>query len=144
MKTFAAQVDEWVKKSQRRVDAVVMESASRVFNEASRQGPSKANPSGGEGGRMPVDTGFLRSSFQVSFSGMPTGPGRGEPGGKYPFSREYELVLQDFTPGKTIYGGWTATYSLKMEERYAFQRGAAQQWRAIVNDVVAEAKRRFR
>lgn len=141
--TFAATVDEWVKKSEKRLQAVVQESANRVFNEASKQGPSKANPAGGEGGRMPVDTGFLRSSFQVSFSGMPTGPSRGEPGGNYPFRHEYEMTLQGFEPGKTIYGGWTAEYAIKMEERYAFQRGAAQQWQAIVSDVIAEAKRRF-
>lgn len=141
-KAFQAQVSNWAKKCERRMRAVVLESADRLFAQANTVGPSVANPSGGEGGRMPVDTGFLRSSFSVSFNSMPTGPSRGAPDGSYA-AAEYTMQLAGFTPGVTIYGGWTASYAGKMEHRYGFARGAAQNWPLIVRQVVADAKSRF-
>lgn len=142
--TFFAQVDAWTKKSAKRMTAVLRESAQRVIDQAQTVGPSVASPTGGSGGRMPVDTGFLRASMAVSFTGMPTGPSRNEGGTSVTYDgHDVTLVLARATPGQTIYAGWTAEYAPMMEERYGFMRGAAQNWQPIVRQVVNEAKARF-
>jgi hypothetical protein len=141
---FTAAVDAWVKKSDARMRAVVKESAQRVIAEAQTVGPSVANPSGGEGGKMPVDTGFLRASMAISFDGMPSGAGQGSAKAKYHFDAgSVTLKLSGVELGKTIYAGWTATYASFAEVQYGFMRSAAQNWQGIVSDVVKEAKVRF-
>jgi len=142
--TFVAQVDAWTKKSAKRMTAVFRESAQRVIDTAQTVGPSVASPTGGAGGRMPVDTGFLRASMAVSFTGMPVGPSHNEGGASVTYNgQDVTLVLARATPGQTIYAGWTAVYAPMMEERYGFMRGAAQKWQQIVREVVNEAKTRF-
>lgn len=141
-KTFTAQVDRWIAKSRKRTRAVVQTATQDLLTAASLQGPSVKNPAGGKGGRMPVDTGFLRASLSVSFSGMPLGPGKGAPDVKYG-DPAFQMKLLDFTPGKTIYAGWTAKYARFMENRYGFMRGAAQNWKSYVQNAAAEVKRRM-
>lgn len=143
IQTLQAQVDAWTKKSTARVTAVVQESTQRLIEQANTVGPSVANPTGGAGGKMPVDTGFLRASMAVSFDGMPAGPSRGGPKTAYPYDSEYVLQLTNFTPGRTIYAGWTAEYAIFAEERYGFMRSAAMNWQQIVDEVAGESKARF-
>lgn len=140
MATFQAQVDAWVLKSEKRMRAVVLESAKRTFQDAQKAGTSVARPSAVGTGRMPIDTGFLRASFRTSTEGMPSGPSNGADA-SYPDPPV--TIPATFSIGGKIWGAWSAVYAQKMEERYAFMRGAAQKWQAIVRDVVAEAKRRF-
>ena len=136
-KTFSAQLSNWVRSSKSRLEAVVKESAQRLFEQA--QTPIA------QGGNLPVDTGFLRSSFSVDYGSMPSGPAQ-NPGKKnHTFDNSsIALRLTGFTPGETIYAGWTAEYAVYMEVRYAFQRRAAQNWSVIVKDVVSELKQRSR
>lgn len=139
--SVSAKVDAWVKETKQRAKAVLQQSTQELISEAQRVGPSVENPTGGEGGKMPIATGFLRASMAISFDGMPTGPDRGE--GKAPFSyndSEVTLRLAGVEVGKTIYAGWTARYAKYVEERYGFMRSAAQNWQAIVDRVTAKAK----
>lgn len=141
---FSAQLNAWAKKSTDRMTAIFQESAQRVIEQAQTPGPSVANPGTAAGGRMPIDTGFLRASMAVSFDGMPGGPSRGDPKSAYSYDNsEVTLVLARFKAGMTIYGGWTAEYAPFAEERYAFMRGAAQNWQSIVTTVTQEAQERF-
>jgi len=97
-----------------------------LFDEAQTVGPSVKNPSNGAGGKLPVDTGYLRYSFDVSFNGMPSGPGRGDPKATYAYDpSKITLKLADVEVGKTIYAGWVADYAIYSEERYGFCRSAA-------------------
>ncbi len=139
-KTFVTQVSDWVAKSQEVTDAVFKESAQRVIAEA--QTPV------GAGGRMRVDTGFLRASGQASTSSMPAitanampGAGRG-----YQYSDgAVALVIAGASLGQTIYFGYTANYAAAREygargqEPDAFVRTAAQNWKQIVKRVSTEA-----
>lgn len=141
--TFGARISDWVRATKARQTAVLRESAQRLITEAQTVGPSVANPDGGAGGKLPVDTGFLRASMAVSFNGMPTGPSSGE-GAAYQFDdRAVTLTLAGAEVGKTIYAGWTATHAPFMEEKYGFMRSAAMNWQIIVDDVAREAKARF-
>lgn len=143
-KKFSAQIDAWVRASKERQRAVLRESTQRLIDQSQTVGPSVKNPSGGEGGKMPVDTGFLRASMAVSFDGMPSGPGRGDADSTYQTDGQaVTLKLAGVEVGKTIYAGWVANYAVFMEERYGFMRSAAMNWQMIVDEVTKETKARF-
>lgn len=140
MTTFSAQVGNWVKQSERRLEAVFKESTQRVISEAQRPVA--------QGGNLPVDTGYLRSSLLASTSSMPqiradaTGGTGGDPSG------QIALVINSARLGQTLYAGYTASYASHV---HYGARGrparlwvtlAAQRWEAIVNEVVAELRSR--
>jgi hypothetical protein len=121
---FASQVEAFADKSKRRQLAIFRESVQRVSHES--------NTPQAQGGKMPVDTGFLRNSQGASLTGLPaTG------------AQPVELVLLTTKVGDTIWVGWTAEYAKYMEARYAFMRSAAQNWQFIVKRVTEEVKTRF-
>jgi len=120
---------------------VLQQSAQTLFEEAQTVGPSVANPSGGAGGKLPIETGFLRSSFAVSFDGMPSGPSRGVPKMIYAYDdSQVTLKLAGVEVGKTIYAGWCADYAIFAEERYGFCRSAGANWQQIVSAATDRAK----
>ena len=139
-KAFQAAVGAWAKKSEGRLRAVIRTATENLLEEANKIGPSVANPSGGEGGKMPADTGFLAASLTLAIGSMPTGPSRGDPNGKYAWNNDVSLKLVGVQAGSTIYAGWTANYAVKMEHRYGFMRSAAQNWQKHVSDAVREVK----
>ena len=81
----------------------------------------------------------------ASKSGVPSGPGRGQPGMLYtaPLGQPAEVVILSAQLGDTVWAGWSANYSVYMEERYGFFRAGSQNWQNIVNEVTVEAKRRI-
>lgn len=98
-----------------------------------------------KGGRMRVDTGFLRASGAISYTGMPTGPERGEPDQRY----DYEVSvtrdkLETLELGNTIYFGWTASYARIREAYDGFLEGALQNWSKYVNRNVEIARERIK
>ena len=136
--SFAKQIQAMVDDVGSAMIGVVRQSIQDVINEAQLVGPSKANPAGGKGGRMPVDTGFLRASGRSSLTGMPSGPtiGRdrkpGETGVIYPSEDDYNTsgfvrtTLAKMGIGDTFYFGWSADYANKMETYYGFLGGTVQ------------------
>lgn len=139
MGKFTAQVDAWAKGSVKRMTAIQRESTQRTIDDA--QTPTA------KGGRMRVDTGFLRASGQLSLNGMPTGPVRGNPTGTYTegqFGKPTELVLARSTLEDTLFFGWTANYARAREAKDGFLRIAAQKWPQTVAQVTKEAKARIR
>lgn len=89
-----------------------------------------------KGGRMRIDTGFLRASGQASLTGMPTGPTRGESKDKFHYddgSSSVEVsLLGKLKLGMTFFFGWTAEYAQYREIYDGFLEGALQQWGRIV------------
>ncbi len=132
--TFGASVDAWVRASKARMEAVHKTATQSVIDDA--QTPV------GKGGRMRVDTGFLRLSGQTSLEGMPTGPERPSEG--FPKGEDANLVIGRARLGDTIYHGWTAAYARARESKDAFLGLATQKWQQYVDKAVAEAKRRVR
>ncbi|MFC0368007.1 HK97 gp10 family phage protein [Methylobacterium isbiliense] len=121
--------------------AVFRESAQRVIAEA--QKPVA------QGGRMRVDTGFLRASGTASLNGLPPAT-RDRPGeGTFVYNpAAAALVIAGAGIGDTIHFGWTASYARHREYGTssqapdAFMRTAAQQWPAIVARVSGELQSR--
>ena len=113
-KSFSTQIDDWIKASQGRIDAVAKQSAQDVVAAAQKRRSA--------GGNMPVDTGFLVNSIRASTTGMPSDG-----------SEPVAVAIARWRPvDQPLYIGWTAQYAPFMEHRYAFMRLAAQQWQDIV------------
>ena len=113
-KSFEAQVTSWARKSEARMEAVFRTAAQDMIEDA--QTPRD------KGGRMPVDTRFLRNSGSASINTVPSGGGYGA----------VPLVINRAKLGDTLYFGWTANYAKYMEARYAFMRTSAQNWERFV------------
>ncbi|HEL4296710.1 TPA: hypothetical protein UM674_000639 [Stenotrophomonas maltophilia] len=133
---FADQVKAFTEKARLRQEAIFKGSAQKLMEEA--------NTPEGQGGKMPVDTGFLRNSVAASTDGPP------EAGGQ-----PVELVFLGLQVGQTVWAGWTAKYAMRMEHGFfgedskgrtyaqagkGFARAAAQNWAFIVEAVAKEVK----
>jgi hypothetical protein len=134
--SFAAQVDGWVRQTEARMNAVFRASVQEVVSDAQS--------------RIPVDTGFARSSILASNKQMPSiDPAKSGAPGAWPYTGlEIALVLADTDVGQMIYIGWTAAYAMALEYGHSqqapngFVRLAAQNWPQIVARVTEEAKAR--
>ena len=142
MTTFTAQVDEWVKKTKGRQEAVFKKSVERTIE--IMQTPVA------KGGNMPVDTGFLRSSFQAGLNAPVFGPTQ-PTGVSFNYNgSQATMVIASAEIGDTIFGTYSANYARFVHDGAngrpgrPFVRLAAQQWPTIVNQVVQEAKSRIR
>lgn len=135
--SFEAQVDKIVVNTEKRLTLVMQQSLLNAVNEM--QTPTA------KGGRMRVDTGFLRASGQSSLNGMPTGPSRNMNGQTNIIWNENqtELVIAKLTFGSTFFFGWTANYAKYRNAFDGFLDVTVQRWQQIVDNVVNEAKQRF-
>lgn len=131
--SFGAQIDEWVRETEQRMEAVFRESARRTISTALSY--------------TPVDTGFLRASVRVSTEAMPQVDPKAT-GGAPSAGGDYVLEIAGAQLGQTIYAGWTAAYgpfvefgTSKMAPR-AFVARAAMQWNATVQQVSQDLKGR--
>lgn len=104
-----------------------------------------------KGGRMRIDTGFLRASGQASLTGMPTGPSRGElttPNAygdeNSPIDPSVELRLGELEMGGVFYFGWAANYAKYREVYDGFLETAAQQWKNIIERNTEKIRERIK
>jgi len=119
--SFSAQVNAYVSETIERSTAVFKQSAQDVIADA--QTPT------GKGGRMRVDTGFLRNSHVSGLNGSTSLSG----------ADSYVLTIAGAKLGDSITGGWTADYAIPREFGARgqapdfFARGAAQKWQQFVD-----------
>lgn len=139
---FSAGVSAWVAQTKERMDAVRKESAQRVVE--IMQTPVA------KGGRMRVDTNFLRASI-VGMIGQGSFTPRDKPEGVAHFTYDagaINLVIAGAKPSDAITVCYTAIYARPREYGArgqpgdAFVRLAAQQWQRVISDVSAEAQAR--
>jgi len=127
--TFAT-LDQWTKKTERRIDAVLKDATQSVIAVAQQ---TKA-----KGGRMPVDTGNLRNSLQSSVAGGASGEGK----------ESYIMVAGNMKGGDVATFTWTAEYAAAVNNGNRgrpgahFVEGAVDQWPAVVRASIAKAKAR--
>lgn len=140
--SFTATVDAWVAQTKARMLAVRNDATQSVINVMQLPGPSVANPDGGAGGHMPIDTGFLRSSLTANIGDVfPALRDNPDPKGSFTWDpQEVNLVIAEAKLSDPITAVYSAAYAKKVEERYAFVRLAAQQWQQIVTASVDKAK----
>lgn len=127
-RSLKSQMQDISDLSEKRMIAVMRQSLQDVVNNA--QTPTA------KGGRMRVDTGFLRASGQASNSGLPQGPSRpakdAKPGQYATDETATVLVLANLQLGQTFFFGWTANYARYRELYDGFLEGALQHWGRIV------------
>lgn len=131
------QVTDFVAETKRRISAVVKMSVQEVFNTAS-------TPTA-KGGKMRVDTGFLRASGKISLTGMPSGPGRGERKEPNSYSFDEDTAVAALTghkTGQSIFVGWHANYAKYREAYDGFLFSALQNWQKIVDKYCNELMKR--
>lgn len=136
MATFTAQLQRFSEKAKAKQIAVVKMAAQEVF--------SIALTPIAQGGRMPVDTGFLRNTSQVS--SINGGQNLSGP-------NAYTLAIAQMESGDVLLMGWTAAYGPRMEHGftgtdslgrtynfpgYHFAYNAAAQWQSVVNMFAAQ------
>jgi hypothetical protein len=126
---FAANVEDWVSEVEGLTLLVLKESIDETVNTMQVPKP--------DGGRMPVKTGFLRSTGLSSLNGWPSGPDD-KPKDAAPNSFDWDgesvtTTLDDMKQGDTFYFGWTAVYALKQEVYNGFLDTAAQNWQTTVD-----------
>lgn len=135
-KTFVADIDEIIRVNQKRMDALIRQSTQDLVDIA--QTPV------GKGGKMRVDTGFLRASGSLSLNGMPSGPTRPDKDKTYTYdSGSVELKLAKATVGDTIFFAWSANYAAIREVYDGFLASAVQQWPSIVERVTNQIRERI-
>lgn len=101
----------------------------------------------GEGGRMRVQTGFLRASVQGAINHMPSGPSTNEDGGEYAPGTQVAgepiavtLAKWDPTKGQVLFVGWTANYARPREHQDGFLRGAVEMWDVTVGQAAIKVR----
>lgn len=169
---FAAQIESWVAENSDLAEGVFHEATQRVVEIMQTPGPSKASIAkqvetggglgkngraskkamgpvkpGNLGGRLPVDTGFLWHSFQMSTAGLPPlreNPSETSQGFTYS-PGPINAVITNAELGQTLYGGYSAKYAARVNYSYGymFVDMALQQWPQIVNQVVQDLKGRL-
>lgn len=140
--SFSAAVDKWIAETEDRMIAVVRYATSDVIDEAQTARE--------KGGKMPVDTGFLRKSGTSHLNSMPTGPTRGESKvpNSYPSEETYsdnaqvKVDLANLTMNDVFYFGWTAEYARKQNLDNGFADAAIQNWQQYVNTRASELMKR--
>ena len=122
-------INQWVAQSQARLEAVWKTSAQDIAKEV--QTPRA------KGGKMPVDTSFLRNSFAADINAAPSGNGN-SPYSDGPIS----IVIGRAKIGDQVVFGWSANYAVYVEARFSFLRSAAQNWQQIVDKAAQKVKTR--
>lgn len=97
MARFSADMTAWTEKAKRRAADIVRDAGQAVIEDA--------QTTVARGGRMPVDTGFLRNSLVSDLNGARVAEGEGG----------YVLALAQMQGGDVVRFGWTAEYALSIE-----------------------------
>lgn len=144
MADFTSQVSAWVRETEARMTAVFREAAQRVIGEMQE--------------RVPVDTGFLKASLQVSTSApIPADRSPGE-GTTYAYNpTAATLAIAGAEIGDRLFASYSAVYGPRINYGFVgtdalgrtynqagrhFVELAAQRWPAIVAQVSQEAQSR--
>ena len=132
-KSFAAQMTDWAKATEKRLEAVFRQSAQTVANEVRK--PK------GAGGHMPVDTGNLRRSLIASNSEMPTvEPGKTDFADK---DQNIKLTIAKTKLGGRIYLGFQAVYARRMEYGFTGEDSLGRTYNQVGNGFVRLTAQRW-
>jgi len=142
MGKFSQQIDAFAKKYDRRFRAIARTAVQSTISDAQRVHK--------RGGRMRVDTGFLRASIQAGLGTMPSGPttnvsGDGFAPGIQVAGAPVSTVLLRWNPTINIplFVGWTAEYARARESKDGYLRGAVEKWDVAVAKAALAARAGF-
>lgn len=135
--SFKGKVDQWILNSTVLTEAVIKDAAQEMA--------IAANTPVAKGGRMRVDTGFLRNSIAASLNSLPSGqnikPAEYSKQNWSPSS--VTVIINRMSIGDKLFIGWTAEYAQYRENQDFFARTAAQNWPQHVQNAVHNMRLRF-
>lgn len=131
---FKVALDKIIVDTREKFMAVIKESIQDLVDEANIPVDS--------GGKMPVKTGFLRSSGVGAINQMPEGEIRGERNETYQSdpSGAVKAILPKLKDGDTFIFGYSAIYAQAMNEKYGFLDSACQKWSDYVRKNIERLK----
>lgn len=135
MAGFGNEVAAYVDRYKKRLRATAKESVQETVDIAQK--------TRGEGGRLRVDTGFLRASLSAKIGSMPSGESE-NPGQSVSYDGSAvaaELIRWNPDKGETFFAGYTAEYARPRESEDGFMRGATERWPDTVDKVAEKVKR---
>lgn len=145
MTSFAAQIEEWVRETEERMLAVTRDALNTMVNDMQLRER--------DGGRMRIDTGFLRLTGKAALNAIPSGPSQ-KPAGVVSGQYTGELdtwdgdallaVLMDMKLGDTFYWGWTAAYAPVRNNYDGFMDIPVQNWQGYINTSTKKLRDRVR
>jgi hypothetical protein len=131
---FTTSIDKFVVDTEKKMLIVARESIEKLVEEA--QTPVL------KGGKMRVDTGFLRSSGVAALNAVPRGPSKGDKKQRYTWTGDSVTVtLAKMKLGDSFFFGWTANYTKYREAYDGFLDSALQKWQSYVNMSVRRFKK---
>lgn len=136
-----AVVDEFIITTEKRKLALTRQSLQDVIE--------LANVPVAKGGKMRVDTGFLRNTGAATLNAPVMGPGRGDPNAPAGFydngnklmGTSVTEALANLKLGDVFRFGWTANYAVYREAYDGFLESALMRWQKIVDrnvDIIRE------
>lgn len=128
MAEFGKTVSDWVKRQELAMEAVVKEAAQDLAEDVTTPRA--------KGGRLPVDTGFLRNSIAAAVNSIPSG----EPSDVFDMQPTI-LAINKVKAGDRLVIGFTAEYARAMEFKYFFVRSAAQNWPTHVTNATKRVEK---
>lgn len=143
-KDFSVKMNKIINNVEEKMFAVFKDSFQDVIEEASTPV--------GAGGKLRVDTGFLRSTGSGALNAVPRGESEGrkrEPGeigilpeySNYDFTNSLQSLLLQMKPDNTIYWGWSANYAKYRELYDGFLVSACQNWKTYVENNTRRLKK---
>lgn len=143
-KDFSVKMDKIIANSKEKMFAVFKDSFQDLIEEASRPDD--------DGGKLRVDTGFLRSTGSGALNAVPRGESEGRkrlPGeigvlpeySNYDFKPSLQSLLLQMKPDNTIYWGWSANYAKYRELYDGFLISACQNWKTYVENNTRRLKK---
>ena len=143
-KDFSIKLDNIIDNVEKKMFAVFKDSFQDLIEEAST--PVSA------GGKMRVDTGFLRSTGSGALNAMPEGEsvGRKRLDGEvgilsdymnYNYTSSLQSLLIQMNPDDVIYWGWSANYAPVREFYDGFLVSACQNWKTYVDNNTRRLKK---
>ena len=117
-----ATLNEWAQKSEERMEATI-KTALQDMHEDVQQPIAK-------GGRMPVDTGFLRNSAGAALNSAPATGSANAVG----------VVINRLQIGDVFQFGWGANYAPYMNNRYGYLDLPVQDWEGYVFRAIQKIK----
>lgn len=145
---FEVKIDTFVANTKEKMLTVYKNSLQDIIEDA--QTPVA------KGGKMKVDTGFLRASGVASLNSLPVGDniGRKRGEGEIGVLSEYRIdeknsvkgtsvitALANMKIGDVFYFGWTAKYAIYREAYDGFLESAVQKWQTIVDKNVKRLRK---
>lgn len=129
MEDMVTTIDKFVVNTEARLLAVVRTAIQETVLESQEAKPQ---------GKMPVITGFLRSSGLAALNAVPVGEIKGDPKKTYTWTGDaLNVVLAKMEIDDTFFWGWTAVYANVQELRNGFLEAALQNWQKHVDNAVA-------